>query len=413
MLSRSLVELVFQRAVHACEPGRQVAGALARLALDSAPVVGIAVGKSALAMARGIGPVARGLIVTTVEDGGVLPAGWRLAIAAHPVPDERSVMAGRAVVELVRSATVDERVIVAISGGASALIEQPRIPLADFVAVTSAVMAAGAPIAELNVVRSALSAIKGGQLALACAAPIITLAASDVVGDRLEVIGSGPTIGPWLEGTGRVVDAGAVAEHGRLRALEILADRKIAPPAVLRAPIPSRAVTRDDRAVVVSPLGELARHARRELGAWGISARGLDEVMQGDVVALADDLARRAVRKAPFVGYGEPTIALPADHGQGGRAQQLALLLAKRFRGGNLSALVAGTDGKDGPAPRTRPSPAGAFVDGTTWDRIVTAGVDPDRALARCDAGPALYAAEALFVSGPTGINHADVVIVG
>jgi glycerate 2-kinase len=329
------------------------------------------------------------------------------------VPDERSVAAGTAALALMAEAGEDDRVIVAISGGASALLEQPRIPLADFIRVTSAVMAAGAPIRELNVVRSALSAIKGGQLALASKAPVITLAASDVIGDRLDVIGSGPTIGPWLAGAGRIVDVGAGAEERRREAVELLEQYRIAVPAILREPIGSRGVMRDgDRAEIVIPLGEVAKAARRELGAWGVSARGLDFVIQGDIAELAGKLAKRA-ETGLVVGYGEPTLAIPAEHGEGGRAQQLALELARHFRGTAHAALVAGTDGKDGPAPRARPSPAGAFVDSTTWDRIVATGRDPEAALARRDAGTVLDAIDALIVTGPTGINHADLVIVG
>jgi hydroxypyruvate reductase len=415
VIARSLAELVFQRAIDACHPGRGVAAALARMGeeLEKRTLYGLAVGKSAQAMARGIGPVARGLVVTVAIDGGDLPKGWRLMIAPHPVPDERSVEAARAALELVRATTRLDRLIVAISGGASALMELPRGTLAELVATTSAVMAAGCPIAELNVVRSALSAIKGGQLALSCPAPIITLAASDVIGDKLEVIGSGPTIGPWLEGMGRIVDFGAHAERRRRRAIAILEREGLAVPRVLDEVQPPHGVKREDRAVLVSALGEVARHARRELAAHGVPATALPDVMQGAIPELAVRLAKRALAKPPFVGYGEPTIRLPQDHGVGGRAQQLALELARHLRGTDRSALVAGTDGKDGPETRNRPSPAGAFVDGTTWDRILAMGIDPDVALARCDAGTALDAVDALFVTGPTGINHADLVIAG
>jgi glycerate 2-kinase len=413
MITRALAELVFKQAIAACEPGKRVREAMARLPVCGGATIGIAVGKSAQAMARGVGAVARGLVVTVAEDGGELPAGWRLVLAPHPVPDQRSVAAGTAALELVRTAGEEDRVVVAISGGASALLEQPRIPFADFIAVTSAVMAAGAPIRELNVVRSALSAIKGGQLALASKAPVITLAASDVIGDRLDVIGSGPTIGPWLAGAGRIIDVGAAAEERRREAIALLEEYRIDVPAILREPIGSRGVTREgDRAEVVSPLGEVARAARRELAAWRVPARGLDFVMQGNIAELAVALAQR-VEKGPFVGYGEPTLRIPADHGEGGRAQQLALELARHFRGSARVAFVAGTDGKDGPAPRARPSPAGAFVDGTTWHRIVATGRDPDVALARRDAGTVLDAVDALVVTGPTGINHADLVIAG
>jgi hydroxypyruvate reductase len=106
-------------------------------------------------------------------------------------------------------------------------------------------------------------------------------------------------------------------------------------------------------------------------------------------------------------------LRLPRRHGIGGRAQQLALVLARRLRGSERSALVVGTDGIDGPPPPDRPAPAGAWIDGATWDAIVAAGIDPAAALAVCDAGTALAAAGSLVVTGPSGINHADLVLLG
>jgi len=412
MISRELCELVFQRAITACNPQHMVAAALARIGVVPGRRFAIAVGKSALAMARGIGEVERGLAVTVAIDGGELPPGWTLVLGSHPVPDERSVAAGQAALALARATTKDDHLIVAISGGASSLIEVPQTTLAELTTTTSAVMAAGAPIDELNVVRGSLSEIKSGRLALACAAPIITLAASDVIGDQLEVIGSGPTIGPWLDGTERTVQYGSWLEDRRWAAISILERARIAVPACLRTRIPWGTVQRRDRAELVSPLSLVAREARKELAAWKVQARGLDEVIHGDIASLACRLAKRA-GNGPFVGYGEPTIRLPEDHGVGGRAQQLALELAKYLRGSSHGAFVAGTDGKDGPATIGRPSPAGAYVDGATWDRLASLGIDGDRAIARCDAGPVLDAVRSLFVSGPTGINHADLVVVG
>ncbi len=115
----------------------------------------------------------------------------------------------------------------------------------------------------------------------------------------------------------------------------------------------------------------------------------------------------------PVVGWGEPSVRLPADRGTGGRAQQLALALAKALRTHPGYAFVAASDGMDGPAPADRPAPAGAYVTATTWDAILGAGLDPEAALARCDAGPALAAVGALIVTGPTGINHGDIVVIG
>jgi glycerate 2-kinase len=350
MIARADCERAFRDAVAACDPARLVREALAGEAFD----VGLAVGKAALGMARGAGPVARGLAVAPALDAAPLPLGWSARDAAHPVPDARSVAAGEAAIQLVRSAGKGDRVLALISGGASSLVECPLegVSLERLCALVAQRVASGATIHEINALRTHLSAIKGGKLAAVCAVPITTLAISDVFDDDPYVIGSGPTI----DGRG----------HTRVIPMRVFAD------AVAHA--------------LGLPRGEVP--------------------IVGDVAAVADELSAG-------VSWGEPTVELPADHGEGGRAQQLALELAKRLRGSDRSAFVAGSDGSDGPPPRDRPTPAGAYVDGATWDAIIAAGIDPQRALDRRDAGNALHAVGALFVTGPTGINHADIVVVG
>ena len=333
----------FATAIGACDPARAVARSWQP---DGRRVFALAVGKCALAMARGLGPVHLGLLVAPDD---VQLAGWSCMQAAHPVPDERSVAAGAAAIALVEAAEPGDVVVCLLSGGASALLEQPRVPLAELVARVSAAMAAGAPIAELNALRTSLSTIKGGQLAARSRAPIVTLAVSDVVGDRIDVIGSNPM------GTG----------------------------------------------TVILPMHAFADAFRAGLAGQGVVARRLDPPLTGDVEDVADRLVREG---DAIVAYGEPTLVVPEEHGVGGRAQQLALLLARRIAGTARCAFVAGSDGRDGPTDA-----AGAFVDGTTWARVA----DGDRALARRDAGSALDRAGAVIRTGATGVNLGDVVYVG
>jgi hydroxypyruvate reductase len=358
VIARPICEAVFLDAVRGCDPAMRVRLALERAPV-TAPVVGLAVGKAALAMARGVGPVARGLVITNALDGRGVPTGWTIRIASHPVPDASSVEAGLAALALVESAGEDDTILALVSGGASSLLEVPApgVTLDELVRRTTELARRGAPIAELNALRTELSAVKGGKLADRALVPVVTLVVSDVIGDDPRVVGSGPTVG-----------------------------------------------TRR-RAIVVAPMELFGEEVVRALGLRGIEARRGASPIAGDVAAVADSLA--ALRE-PTVAWGEPTVTLPAVPGTGGRAQQLALELARRLRGTDRSALVAGSDGIDG-ASRA----AGAYVDGTTWDAIAAAGTSPDDALARCDAGTALEAVGALFVTGPTGVNHADVVIVG
>jgi len=355
VLARETAEAALRAAITACDPAPRV---LRRLATARAPhgthrpgdvprIYGLAIGKAALAMARGVPQVARGIAIAPVDDGRLLPAGWRLILGSHPEPDARSLAAGDAAVALVDEVGEADLLIALISGGASALCERPTVPLAELRARIAALVAAGAPIAEVNAARTALSELKGGKLAARCRGQVLTLIASDVVGDDPRTIGSGPTVG-------RPTDA----------------------------------------VEVISPMRCFAEALAAEL-----AIPVLDPPITGDVEAVA---ARLATTPPPFVAWGEPTLVLPAQHGRGGRAQHLALLLARALQGTLWSALVAASDGVDGPPPTA----AGAFVDGSTWARLS----DPATALATCDSAVALH--REVVHTGPTGINHGDVVVI-
>ena len=430
MIGRALAEAVMRDVIAACDPAARVRAVLGdpevAARLSGRRRFAFAVGKAALEMARGAGEVAAGIAVVPAGAGGELQRGWRLFEAAHPVPDERSVAAGLALQAFVQSPQPTDVILALISGGASALAEVPIGALDELVATIRGVMAAGAAIDEINTVRGALSAIKSGQLALSASAPIVTLAVSDVIGDSLAVIGSGPTIGPWLASPGVAVEAGAAAR--RVRARAILERHGVAVPPVLAAESPPWSVTPSitplvarsvsssgacsDHAAVIAPMSSAAHAAVQALASRGVAVTLLEAPIAGDVEAVARTLVAHGEAMS-FVAWGEPTLRVPADHGTGGRAQQLALVLARWLRGTARSALVVGTDGIDGPPPADRPAPAGAWVDGTTWDAIAATGCDPAAALAACDAGTALAAAGALIVTGPSGINHADLVIIG
>lgn len=367
MIARATCEAAFLDAVRACDPAARVRFALERVPV-AGPIVGLAVGKAALAMARGVGPVARGLAITNALDALDLPAGWTVMVASHPVSDASSVAAGTAAIELVESARQPETLLALVSGGASSLLEVPAdgVTLEELVRRTRARSAQGASIHELNALRTELSAVKGGKLAQRSRVPVVTFVVSDVIGDDPRVVGSGPT------------------------------------------------VRTGDRVLVIAPMALFGEEVVRALGARGISARREVDPVSGCVAEVAAGLdARRAVvarggEPGAVVAWGEPTISLPAAPGVGGRAQQLALELARRLRGTEQSAFVAGSDGIDG-ASRA----AGAYVDGATWEAIAAAGISPGDALARCDAGTALEAVGAVFVTGPTGVNHADIVVIG
>jgi glycerate 2-kinase len=371
----ALLRAIFTDAVAALDPETRVRAALAGEAWPGEVVVA-AVGKAAIAMARGaVGVGTRGLVVAPP---GVAADGvpWSVVRASHPVPDASSEAAGRALLALTASVPADGTLLALISGGASALAAVPRegLTLADKVAATSAAMASGMPIGELNALRTSLSAIKGGRLAQACPARVVTLVASDVVGDDVGAVGSGPTV---------------------------------VPEAVIEAlPQALREARRRDRVRCIAGVADLAAAA---LAVAPVPARLWTGALTGDVA----DVARRAVEQLDagpglIVASGEPTLRLPPRPGQGGRARHLALLLARALAGRTgVTCLVAGSDGVDGTGPA-----AGAVVDGATWARLAAAGIDGDAALAACDSGPALAAIGAEVITGPTGVNHADLLLL-
>ncbi|HEY0250161.1 MAG TPA: DUF4147 domain-containing protein, partial [Kofleriaceae bacterium] len=160
MITRAECERMFREVVEACDPAVRVRAALDRSRLRP-EVYGIAVGKAAQAMVRGAGPVTRGVCVSNFKRDA-LPAGWAFYPGAHPEPDDSSVRAADAVVDLVASTPAHAELLVLVSGGASAMIERPTIPLAQFRAEIAAVMASGADIREINRERIRRSQIKGG-----------------------------------------------------------------------------------------------------------------------------------------------------------------------------------------------------------------------------------------------------------
>ncbi len=394
-----MLERWFVKIVERLDPARRTRDALAELRLERGPFHVVAIGKASAAMARGAAEV----LGSRLLDGVVvapkalppvsLPPRLTPLNAAHPVPDARSEEAGRLLLAAVRSSRAE--ILALVSGGASALIAVPApgITLAEKVAVTDAVKASGADIGALNTVRKHLSAIKGGRLAAAAAHPVTTVVASDVVGDSLSAVGSGPTVPDptTLE----------VARH-------IIEERlgwSNVPPAVRAhlvrddAETPS-AMRAGDRAVLASGIATLLEVAAEVTTGTIFAAPFTEPVVE--VGARIRDFVRDAAPGC-YVGGGEPTIALPSRPGLGGRAQQLALWLARELAGVDVRVLVAGTDGIDGNSQA-----AGAIIDGHTWSRI-DAG---ESALERCDAGSALASVGAVLCTGPTGVNHADLILI-
>ncbi len=343
--------------------------------------------------------------------------------AGHPIPDEAGVQATRELLDLVDQADVDDLVLALISGGGSALLVAPAegLTLEDIQATTDLLLASGATINELNAVRKHLSAIKGGQLARRVApARLVTLIVSDVVGDPLDVIASGPT----------VPDPTTFAD-----AWDVLARFGL----LERVPAPVRAHLQEGRAgrrpetpkpgdplfervhnAIIASNRQAAEAAAVRATELGYHALVLTTFLEGEarevgtvLAALARELAshdRPVPRPACLVLGGETTVTVRRP-GKGGRNQEMALSAALRLDGlPNTVVATLATDGGDGPTDA-----AGGIVDGHTMMLARQRGVDVRGALARNDSYRALDALGALLKTGPTGTNVNDLafVIVG
>ena len=410
-MDRALLEQLFHAAVAQAQPSLAV-----RLNLPSKPIgrtVVIGAGKASSQMARAFeqawdGPIS-GLVVTRY---GYAEACERIEIveAAHPVPDEAGFLAARRMMEMVSGLSHNDLVVALISGGGSSLLPAPArgLTLDDEQEVNRALLASGAPIAVMNLIRNQFSTIKGGRLAAHCApARVATLVVSDVPGDDPAVVASGPTIP--LTGTRELARKYATLYRIDLppHAHSMLAGEDNL------APLPSDPLfarnsvrTIASASLSLETAAELARGQR-------ISAAILSDSIEGearDVAQVHAAMAREiAARNRPFskpvvlLSGGETTVTL-RGRGRGGRNAEFLLAFAIAIDGvDGVSALAADTDGIDGSEDN-----AGAFADGGTATRLRKAGIDPLAALADNDAYSAFAAIGDLLVTGPTGTNVND-----
>jgi glycerate 2-kinase len=388
-------------------------------------IVLVAAGKAAVPMARAAEEVLgrhldSGLAVSTSREGPL--ARVRLLTASHPVPDERGLAAAREVASLASALGREDLVIVLLSGGASALLPAPAegLDLEDKARTTGLLLRAGATIRELNAVRKHLSWLKGGGLArVARPARVVTLALSDVVGDEVSTIASGPTVpdattfGDALAVLERYGVAGEVPAAVRAR-LERGARGEVA-----ETPKPGDPLFRRTRVEVVGSNRLSLDAAAREARTRGLRPLVLTTRLEGEAREAARVLVavlRECVesdRPLPppvcLLAGGETTVTVRGD-GRGGRNQEMAVAAAEALSGFPVPAVVAclATDGVDGASDA-----AGGVVDDRTVARAAALGLAPPAAfLAANDTRSFLGPLGDLVVTGPTGTNVVDVVLL-
>ncbi len=384
----------------------------------------VGVGKAAAPMAAAVEEIvgdrlARGIAVTKYGHHQPL-RNVELYEAGHPLPDAAGLAAAGAVEEMLGEATEDDLVMVLISGGGSALLPTPagKVTLEEKGAVTRLLQEAGADIGELNTVRKHLSRLKGGGLArLAAPARVLSLILSDVVGDPLEVIASGPT----------VPDPTTYAEALGVLARYHLQERT--PPAILEhlrqgeagetreTPKPGDPLFDRTINLLIGNNATAVFAAAEQAKKLGYRVLVLSTTVTGEtrhVAAVHAALAREIVTSgnplaapACLISGGETTVTLRGD-GMGGRSQEFSLAAAMEIAGLPRTLLLsAGTDGTDGPTDA-----AGAFADGATVARAEAIGLSPARHLENNDAYPFFAALDDLLITGPTRTNVMDLRII-
>jgi glycerate-2-kinase len=381
-------------------------------------------GKASAAMAEEVekmlGPRIHDGVVVTKYGHGLPLDHCRVIEAGHPVPDENGMAGAAALLDLVSGAGPDDLVLCLISGGASALTPLPAdgITLADKQETTRQLLGCGATIHEINTIRKHLSGIKGGQLcAAARGARMVSLILSDVIGDDLDIIGSGMT----APDTGHFRDCRAILERHRIwdAAPEPVRKRILTgiEGQISDTPEPGDPVFSKVTNHVVGSLSDALSGAAIEAENQGFTPVVLSSVIQGEAKEAAKVLCAvaREVRRfgrpvkppACLLCGGETTVTIRGN-GTGGRNMELALAGALALQGtSGILLLSAGTDGTDGPTDA-----AGAFADGNTVSRAQHLGLSAEKHLNENNAYPFFKALDDLLITGPTRTNVMDMQIL-
>ncbi|MGO8170484.1 glycerate kinase [Rhizobium ruizarguesonis] len=402
---------LFDAAVRAADPLTGIKAHLPDRPKGRTVVIGA--GKGAAQMAQALESVWDGALeglVVTRYGYGCETRGIEIIGAAHPVPDAAGLAAAKRLMETVNGLTEDDLVIALICGGGSALLPAPPdgLTLEDEIALNEMLLASGAPISAMNVVRKHLSTIKGGRLAAATKARVVSLIVSDIPGDNPAHVASGPTV---PDGSTRHDALEIIRQYG-LQLPQAALDHLNSPKA--DAPRPDDPVFAGHEYHIIASAGVSLEAAAALAKSQGIEPAILSDAMEGesrDVALVHAAIAREvSARDRPFskpvviLSGGETTVTLKAKGGKGGRNGEFALAMALAIDGQEgIHILAADTDGIDGSQDN-----AGAFADGGTARRLRAAGLDPRRLLDGNDSYSGFAATGDLFETGPTGTNVND-----
>jgi hydroxypyruvate reductase len=402
---------IIDESIKAVLPEEAVIRALEKKTFDGSIVV-ISIGKAAWNMAKATkdalgAKVTKGLVITKYKHSKGPIEGFEIVEAGHPIPDENSIRGASLALEMVSDLSENDHVVFLISGGGSALFEKPMegVALEDIMDITDQLLSCGADIVEINTVRKHLSAVKGGRFAKQCGkANIYAVVLSDVIGDRLDSIASGPA---YPDSSTSEQALNVIKKYKLLISEELTEVLKIETPknidncetvitgsvtALCRAASQAAERLHYKPVFLSSTLGCEAKEAGRFMAAI---AR---EIKQGN----------SDIKPPCALILGGETVVRISGTGKGGRNQELALSAAMGIHGLKDVVLFSlGSDGTDGPTEA-----AGGIVDGETTKRILKTQIEPEVYLDNNDSYHALEASGDLIVTGSTGTNVNDLIVL-
>ena len=398
--------IIMQAALHAALPDTAVEKALKELPRYSGKLVLIAAGKAAWQMAHAayaqLGTKIDSGVVITKHGHAMGPIGpLDIREAGHPVPDEDSYTATAAAIQAVSGLKSDDLVLFLLSGGGSALFEKPLLPPEELADITKQLLACGADITEINTLRKRFSAVKGGKFAQLCApAHVFSIVLSDILGDPLDMIASGPA---YPDST-TSEQAQAIAKKYDLHLSDLARD-------LLTRETPKDLPNAESR--ITGSVRQLCAAASESAQALGYKPVVLTASLfceardAGSFLASIAQYHADTKESLAFIAGGETVVHL-TGHGKGGRNQELALAAARGIDGLRDTLVFSlGSDGTDGPTDA-----AGGWVDGTSLRRLAEKGYDLDAVLQDNDAYHALSAVDGLILTGPTGTNVNDLSVL-
>ena len=402
---RAAANQVISEAIRSALPDEAVLRALTGKELGKRVHL-VSIGKAAWQMAKAASNalgdrVLNGIVITKYDHvQGELPhiEMWE---AGHPMPDANSYAATRRAMKLVQNLTEEDTVLFLVSGGGSALFESPLIPTEKMENITSQLLSCGADIMEMNTIRKRLSSVKGGKFGAMCRpAKVFSIVLSDIIGDPLDMIASGPA----------VVDTSTTEQ-----ALEIVRKYGLklsnAALEVLRQPMPTR--LDHVETVVTGSVRQLCVSASETCRRIGIEPIVLTASLcctardAGSFLASIAQFHRNTDHPVAFIAGGETVVRLTGK-GKGGRNQEVALAAAEGIAGlTNAAVFSVGSDGTDGPTDA-----AGGYVDGDTCSALLAQGIRISDVLMENDAYHALEKTDGLIKTGPTGTNVNDLSVL-